>query len=229
MSKNMEIWDQVSKTDPAHTKKVNQRGGFTAIDAHYQIMMATKQFGPIGIGWGYDAQAPIFQEGLIIVPVTMWHGSRENVFGPVYGCSTLVGSRVDPDAPKKATTDAVTKLLSQLGFNADVFLGKFDDNKYVEQRNRESMAQAASQGLKDAWLQGVLDALPENASERTKAEAVAAQIETDLRGKTGLKALNNTWGARETLINRLRTNHQDLWENLIDVFATTEKALKDAA
>ena len=34
---------------------------------------------------------------------------------------------------KKATTDALTKLLSRLGFNADVFLGLYDDNKYVEQ------------------------------------------------------------------------------------------------
>jgi hypothetical protein len=41
--------------------------------------------------------------------------------------------RVDSDAAKKATTDALTKLLSHLGFNADVFLKKFDDNKYVEQ------------------------------------------------------------------------------------------------
>ena len=28
-------------------------------------------------------------------------------------------------------TDAITKALSHLGFNADVFLGKFDDNAYV--------------------------------------------------------------------------------------------------
>jgi len=34
---------------------------------------------------------------------------------------------------KKATTDGITKCLSMLGFNADVFLGKFDDNKYVQE------------------------------------------------------------------------------------------------
>ena len=31
---NLRIWNDVSKTDPRHTKKVNQRGGFTAISAH---------------------------------------------------------------------------------------------------------------------------------------------------------------------------------------------------
>lgn len=134
---NMRIWDAVSKTDPGHTKPVNQRGGFTAIDAQYQIMEATRQFGPVGIGWGYDTGAPIFEGGAVIVPVTMWHGDRANRFGPIYGCASFTGGRMDTDAPKKATTDAITKGLSQLGFNADVFLGKFDDNKYVAELKRE--------------------------------------------------------------------------------------------
>lgn len=140
MTENTRIWRQVEKTDPTHTKHVNQRGGFTAVSANYQIMRATEVFGPIGEGWGYDAGTPIFQDTLMIVPVTMWHsGDRTRVFGPMYGCEEWKdkNGRVDSDAPKKATTDAITKLLSQLGFNADVFLGKFDDNKYVEQTRRE--------------------------------------------------------------------------------------------
>jgi len=146
MTENMKLWDAVSKTDPAHTKTVNQRGGFTAIGANYQIKMATEQFGPIGIGWGYIAGEPIFSGTLIIVPVTMWHGERSNTFGPELGCEAMVSQgrdgkdRIDTDAPKKATTDALTKLLSRLGFNADVFLGLFDDNKYVQQRQREEDA-----------------------------------------------------------------------------------------
>ena len=142
MTDTMRIWDAVSKTDPSHTKKVNQRGGFTAISAHYQIMQATKQFGPIGIGWGYVDGAPIFEDGLVIVPVTIWHGDRANTFGPLYGSAemrpkTKNGPMLDSDAPKKASTDGLTKGLSQLGFNADVFLGKFDDNKYVQAMERE--------------------------------------------------------------------------------------------
>ncbi|NYD88788.1 hypothetical protein [Sphingomonas melonis] len=129
----MRIWNAVAQTDPSHTKKVNQRGGFTAISAHYQIMQATKQFGPVGIGWGYTNGEPMFADGLVIVPVTLWHGDRSNTFGPLYGSAELRDSkgRLDSDAPKKASTDGLTKGLSQLGFNADVFLGKFDDNKYV--------------------------------------------------------------------------------------------------
>jgi hypothetical protein len=131
---NLRIWSEVEKTDPAHTKRVNQRGGFTAISAAYQIMRATEVFGPIGEGWGYDAASPIFQGDLVFVPVTLWHsGDRAKVFGPMFGGAEVRDQkgRVDSDALKKATTDALTKLLSQLGFNADVFLGRFDDNKYV--------------------------------------------------------------------------------------------------
>jgi hypothetical protein len=134
MADNLDLWNSVAETDPEHTKKINARGGFTAIGANYQIREATRAFGPIGIGWGYTTGQPMFQDGLIIVPVSLWHGSRTNVFGPMLGAAVLAaGGRVDHDAPKKATTDAITKLLSQIGFNADVFLGLFDDVKYVEE------------------------------------------------------------------------------------------------
>ena len=44
---------------------------------------------------------------------------------------------LDDEAPKKAMTDALTKAFSHLGLNADVFLGKFDNNKYVEEITKE--------------------------------------------------------------------------------------------
>lgn len=139
MTDTMKLWDSVSKTNPKYTKHVNQRGGFTAVNANAQVMAATEQFGPVGIGWGYHSASPIIADGFVIIPVTLWHGARENTFGPEYGCAELITSkgRKDSDAPKKATTDALTKLLSRLGFNADVFLGLYDDNKYVEQVTRE--------------------------------------------------------------------------------------------
>ena len=39
---------------------------------------------------------------------------------------------LDDEAPKKAMTDALTKAFSHLGVSADVFLGMFDNSKYVE-------------------------------------------------------------------------------------------------
>lgn len=173
MTGKMTLWDAVSKTDPAHTKKVNQRGGFTAISAHYQIMQATKQFGPVGEGWGYEVGEPMFQETLVFVPVRLWHGSRENTFGPVFGgAEWKANSRLDSDAVKKATTDGLTKALSQLGFNADVFLGRFDDNKYVAEVAREFAAESAS------------EATGGTKSARTKSEPLTGVMKTRAEART---------------------------------------------
>lgn len=134
----MELWSKVSTTDPKATKRVNQRGGFTAIDAYSQIMAATEQFGPAGEGWGWEIME--FQyppNDTMIVHLKMWHRGSGTANGfSVCGQAGLYTKgndpKPDPDCAKKAVTDAITKGLSYLGFNADVFLGKFDDNKYVE-------------------------------------------------------------------------------------------------
>ena len=51
---------------------------------------------------------------------------------------------VDDEYKKKLRTDALTKGLSELGFNADIFEGKYDDNRYVQQMKAEFAAQAAA-------------------------------------------------------------------------------------
>lgn len=46
--------------------------------------------------------------------------------------SVTYGAVQDMEASKKSLTDAIKKCLSMLGFNADIFLGMFDDREYVE-------------------------------------------------------------------------------------------------
>jgi len=131
----LEIWDRVSETDPGHTKEVNIGRKFTAIDAHRQIYAMTKEFGPVGVGWGYSVDYHWFLESpaYVAAEVTLWTGTRDNEFGPYAGIAELRNKKgnLDNDAPKKAATGALTKLISHLGFNADVFFGLYDDNQYV--------------------------------------------------------------------------------------------------
>ncbi len=147
------IWDAVSATDPKHTKKVSVGARkFTAIDAHYQVHRATQLFGPLGIGWGWTTKFTHIgsKPSAIMAEVSLWYCDPavegSDCSSPVLGtgCSKYFDSkeRFDPDAPKKAETDALTKALSRLGFNADVFLGQFDDNKYV--REMEALHSKAS-------------------------------------------------------------------------------------
>ena len=134
-SKNLGLWESVETTDPEFTTKVNQRGGFTAIGAQYQLKNATSLFGPFGHGYGVrdESYTPLLNDTLIVYTAIFfykWDGI-EGAFPISSSIKVMMGNRVDDDCIKKVATDALTKGLSKLGFNADVFMGRFDDNKYV--------------------------------------------------------------------------------------------------
>ena len=136
---NMKLWDQVWQTDPAQTKRCNQRGGFTAIGAQYQIREATKIWGPYGKTWGVrDCEYVEIRNGEVLEEValeaTFWYPAGE------FQVSTDIAYKAGNDTRKKLLTDLTTKSLSKLGFNSDVFEGKFDDNKYVNERRKQIAA-----------------------------------------------------------------------------------------
>lgn len=142
---NMQIWDAVSKTMPGDTKPVALgRRKFTAIDAYSQIRRATELWGPMGGKWGYTATWNI-RDDLLFVSLTLYYHQAENrcEVGPVVCCTAVRNKdgKVDEDAGKKAITDGITKALSYLGFNADIFLGRYDDSKYVQQMRAEESQQ----------------------------------------------------------------------------------------
>lgn len=148
----MEIWDasipgtsmKVCETNPEFTKQVNQRGGFTAIGAQTQILNATKIFGPYGKGWGVKSGTEIYTEmfgSLLRYEAQMFYvlGDKEYSFPIASSIQVVQNSRLDDDAVKKVETDAITKGLSKLGFNADVFMGMFDNNKYVNSIKKKAL------------------------------------------------------------------------------------------
>ena len=53
MNNNLYLWNEVCKTNPKYTKKITiNKRTFTAIDAYYQIQVATEMFGMYGDTWG---------------------------------------------------------------------------------------------------------------------------------------------------------------------------------
>jgi len=144
----MSIWNDVCTTDPKYTKYVNQRGGFTAIDAQYQVRTATEQFGPMGWGWGVKDETFNFIEGMVIYQAILFYhfGSDGNkrVANEIPLHSSM---QVKPDCVKAVATDALTKGLSKLGFNADVFLGKFDNQKYVDDLKKKYAEEPTSKTI----------------------------------------------------------------------------------
>src|SRR5690625_2677508 len=154
--RNLSLWKGVEKTDPHYTKPFSCGGGFrgTATNATYLAKKATETFGPIGIGWGLEILDEAIMEGAPLdaqgnlekihkVRVKLWYkldGERGEVIQ--FGQTTFVGRNrnglfTDEEAPKKSLTDAMSKCLSLLGFSADIYLGRFDDNKYVNDLQQE--------------------------------------------------------------------------------------------
>jgi len=135
---NLALWNRVSKTNPANTKEVTFGRKFTAIDAYSQIMEATKEWGPYGSNWGIASIEHIFIPDMPMVigkAMFMYPGGSFPVTSSFLYVSAK--GKTDDEFAKKLETDMITKALSRLGFNADVFMGKFDDNRYVQEVTKE--------------------------------------------------------------------------------------------
>lgn len=138
-NKNMTLWDEVKTPHRKYTKKVSMRGGFTAIDPQYLIMKATEQFGPYGYGFGLSES--IFDYSLLESNRVAIHNAKffylkdgERVEFPITNSVEVVSKNgnMDIDYAKKAETNTLSKALSKIGFAADVYMGLFDDQDYVQ-------------------------------------------------------------------------------------------------
>lgn len=150
---NMKLWAAVWRTDPRITKSFNKRGfSGSAIDPQQQRKLATAMFGPKGLGWGVKDATFTFSgeqygqhclyQGTFWFKVPQsedwgeWAG-RAGEFAVSASMQLWQQRRATKewffkeDYAKILQTDGMTKALSELGFNADVFEGRFDDNKYV--------------------------------------------------------------------------------------------------
>lgn len=147
---NLQFWALVETTTPSMTKEFKRPGGFkgTAIAPMYLIHKATSLWGPIGVRWGFREKESKIVEGVFFSKVELWYEKSLLIPG-AEGVATIeqwggtlilekcdLGVFHDPDAAKKSVTDGLTKCLSYLGFAADVHMGRFDDNKYVEEAKR---------------------------------------------------------------------------------------------
>lgn len=153
---NDELWLKVEKTNPKHTKEVNFGRKITAIDPYQQIKNATKEFGPVGKGWGWEVkQVQHLPTNEVCILISMWHGDSGKVFEQWGQASLYIDkaeAKKDTDCMKKATTDGITKCLSLLGFNADIFLGKYEDNKYVQQMKSEFAEPLYTKEQRDTFM-----------------------------------------------------------------------------
>ncbi len=163
---NLELWEKVETTDPNYTKKANVRGNqITSIAPQYQIKQATKQFGAYGRTWGFkdiklDYSLALHADIVVFTGVFYYPEGEFPIINSIKLYKDNAKTKIDDDFAKKIETDALTKALSKLGFNADVFMGRFDDERYVSQLIEEFSDPQTTERLElsendKAWIIGV--------------------------------------------------------------------------
>ena len=156
---NLKLWDSVCVTDPAMTKKANVGGNkITSIKPQYQIKMATEAFGPYGQTWGFsdiEYNYSLEHYGLVVFKATFFFPEGEFVISnSIKIWKDNAKTKLDDDFAKKCETDALTKALSKLGFNADIFMGYFDDMRYVEQAAEMTAKKSVPKAVDNSKLIG---------------------------------------------------------------------------
>ena len=146
MTENLRHWNKFADIDPKFTKPITgkQYKG-TSPNPQYVIRCLTELFGPVGVGFGWRVLAeeftPLGDEILHWCRIEFWHTDRANTYEG-YGqtkalAKTKNGLQSDEDAPKKSLTDAIIKAASHVGIAANIFLGRWDDQKHVDQVKQE--------------------------------------------------------------------------------------------
>lgn len=233
---NLDLWNAVEKTPPSETKAITGKSyKGTSPKPHYLVHKATETFGPCGIGWGFEIVdeklldgallAPGFFERIHMARVRVWYewqgkkGVVEHVGQTVF-CGKRKGPDglpfTDEDAPKKSVTDALVKALSMIGFAGDIFIGRYDDSKYVNelrQEEREVSKPAVAPAQSKSASQPSGKETPEQTRER---------IEDALANTTSTEDLQRVAAELEPQYLRLPVAMQ---EAISKVYAFKEKAL----
>jgi hypothetical protein len=157
----LDLWNQLEVTDPRMTKQFD-RGSFkgTAVDALFNVKRLTEHFGPVGGNWGWKVLSERLdtfgtdKDAQTIHSLTLraWFvqpDGQVHEFDHIGHTKVAYWTRgqnarfmVDDEFGKKSLTDALSKVMVCLGASADVWLGRFDGNKYYEPPKADDVAPA---------------------------------------------------------------------------------------
>lgn len=140
-NKDYEFYKSVAKTDPKLVKNQNVGGRkITTIDPQSQTETATEKWGLYGKAWGIKDIGFITRTygttELMTIHGLFWYPDGEfpySVSDKSFYVSAKGKDIIDVDIEKKLLTSLKSKCLSLVGFNSDIFLGKFDDANYVNE------------------------------------------------------------------------------------------------
>jgi hypothetical protein len=221
MSSNMQLWDSVCMTDPLAVKPITGKTyKGNSPKPYWVIEQATKRFGPCGIGWGVTVKSERFErvgehDYLHVAVVSVWYvldGKRSESIDQMGGTKAAYMSKnsgliVDEDAGKKSVTDGMVKCLSMLGFAGDIFSGRWDDSKYVEQAGQHFRdLERENNPERTAWLAEQQKAINEAKTVGDMRKIVAAALDVaSSMSDTDAADQINTWAMDKVAAAKART------------------------
>lgn len=192
-ARNLDIWNRLTKTDPDHVKPITGKSyKGSSPKPHYIIKRLTEEFGPVGKGFGWRVLSAQYIDGkphadgtekLHECLIAFWWSAegQRHEFEAYGGTKALYKTKGDngywvddEDAAKKSLTDAITKAASQLGVAADIFMGQWDDSKYVHGLQEEKAKTAREE-------------------KEAKHEANVAALIGEIESAETLADLKTTW------------------------------------
>ena len=154
---NFALFRRIMHTPPDRVKKVDYKGyECRSVDPMYIVERATQVFGPRGKGWGfkvidhgiedggpaiYNREIQNYNKKIAYVLIDLWYVDPETgercECGSQFGHCTFLdatkkGPFTDDEFFKKAVTDAMKKSFAWIGLGADIHIGLYDDDKYVQ-------------------------------------------------------------------------------------------------
>ncbi len=138
--KDYNAFKENSKTDPNMCKKVSVSGKqpFTNIDTYYLTERATEDFGFFGKGWGLKEtnykELQFGETTMLVLNAIFFFPDGEFPISNSVKLAYMTSKgylKIDEDAWKKIETNTIAKALSRIGYGADVYMGKFEDQMYV--------------------------------------------------------------------------------------------------
>lgn len=143
---NMTVWNNVRTPPPEALKKIlgGRLAGKTDISPQWRYEIMTKVFGACGFGWKYiiektwTTEAPngqIFAFAQVVVfykSGNSWSEPIQGIGGSMLVVKEKSGLYANDEGYKMAVTDALSVALKMIGVAADIYAGKWDGTRYVE-------------------------------------------------------------------------------------------------
>lgn len=134
--------------------------------------------------------------------------------------STSISLPADSSGSKNAVQAVGSSQTYGQRYTAQAILGlSLGDD--TEDDGRGACDPSSKAAPKDPWTHAITSELPEGATPREKAEAIADALCAQFRRMKGERQISNEWDRRAHLItgeNGLEGRHTDLWEKVIDAY-----------